>query len=312
MRPWLALLVLLSATVLAGCAAPAGSDAGKGPAKVDDGTVEAPWWPVGAWWDLRFTRESKVEHVRLANFWNDSETHHFWLGVSNRAVAMDHALHDTNPLLGRIHWNILTPHQKGIHAHGMYNFPVKPGDQFGGLMFDHEWSMKASAGEKKGALRFEGTATDGSKIQYDYDPDLQWFSFVEIKDRAGKLKLRVDVTDHGEGAKGAFYFLRGRDYYEGPKQQGTHDETFEVKEEEIPHKSLAIKIRGAASGILRLDFIDPSGAMRHSETLPAQSIDRIVEIPSPQKGRWTLRYAGTGEFQGEILGIGILEYTRTL
>lgn len=309
-----AALLLVAALLAAGCAAPGPDGRSGAPAATSD-VVEAPWWPVGAWWDVQLEQEGlPAQQVRLVHFWNDSATSHFWLGVADRRVALDHALHDTNPLLGRVHWNLLTPHEKGMHAQGLYTFPTRPGDTFGGLVFGRDWTVQVEAGDQPGHLHFTGRSAEGETIAYDYDPDLQWFSFIEVKDPSGAPSLVARVTDHGTtGESGPHYFLRGRDYYLGPQGSGTHDEPFEVKAEDIPHKSLAVELKGRTSGPLRLDFLAPSGETRHSETLPVGGqLDRVLEIPSPQQGKWTIRYVGTGAFEGTIEVVGILEYSKTL
>lgn len=311
MRP---ALLLVAALLAAGCATPGSDSEGEGPAATSP-VVEAPWWPVGSWWEVQLEQAGQpAQGARLVHFWNDSATSHFWLGVKDRKVALDHALHDTNPLLGRIHWGLLTPHEKGIHAQGMYTFPTEPGDSFGGLAFGRTWDITVEAGDEPGALHFRGRSTEGDTIAYDYDPALQWFSFVEVKDRNGAPVLVARVIDHGTtGESGPYYFLRGRDYYLGPAGAGTHEESFEVKAEDIPHKSLAVEIKGRTSGPLRLDFLSPSGEIKHSETLPVGGqLHNVIEIPSPQQGKWTLRYVGAGAFDGTIEAVGILEYTKTL
>lgn len=283
------------------------------PIPIPDETVYAPWWPVGAWWDLSIRNGTEsARSVRLVHFWNDSATSHFWLGVADRNVALDHALHDTNPLVGRVHWELLTPHEKGIHANGMFTFPIRPGDAFGGIMFGREWSVQSAKGPKPGSLLFSGNATDGARVEYDYEPTTEWFSFVDIQDRAGRALLRIDVQGHGAGATGTYYFHRGRDYHEGPTAQGTHDEKFEVEEESPALATLAVEFKGSASAVLRIDLVDPGGTTRHTETLVAGPVNKIVEVATPTPGMWTLKYVGTGTFDGRIEAVGITEYTRTL
>lgn len=303
-------VLLLAAVLLPGCIEDGDAPP---PAQQSSGVVEAPWWPVGAYWDIDLTRGTGApQHFRLVHFWNDSETNHFWLGVADRRIAMDMALNDTNPLLGRIHWRILTPHESGIHALGMFTFPTEPEDTFGGLAFGKEWEITVKPGKKPGGLSFEGTATDKSTLAYDYDPDLQWFSFVSVKDRSGANVWDVKVKGHGTDAKGTYTFLRGRDYYEGPEGSGTHTESFEVKDEGEPHKSLALYIDGTVSGPLAIEVRDSQGTLRHSETLAVGSIKKLVELPTPRVGTWQIRYTGTGTLSGKIEAVGILEYSRTL
>lgn len=303
-----ALLVL--AALVAGCNAP-----GDGPTKPTTAastTIEAPWWEVGEHWDVDMSRGGRApERFRLVNFWNDSATNHFWLGVADRQQALDMALHDDNPLLGRIHWEILTPHEGGIHAHGLYHFPVEDGERFGGLAFGSEWSLVAKAGAP-GTMTFTGTSTDGETIEYDYVSSNRWFTYIDIKDDAGAPVLRVDVRDHGTGATGTYYFARGRDYHLSTDPTGTKEEPFEVKDEGVAHRSLALELKGTVNGLLRIDVLDPEGQSRHSETLAGGAIAKVIEIPSPKVGTWTIRYAGTGTLAGTVEAVGILEYSRTL
>lgn len=308
----LAALLLAPALLLAGCAQDGPAPSTGAPTAA--APTDAPWWDVGDSWDVEMTRGNGAkEAFRLVNFWNDSDTHHFWLGVPNRQQALDMALHDDNPLLGRVHWNILTPHESGIHAHGLYTFPVEAGDQFGGLAFGRDWSIDASRGDRPGQIVFEGDGDDRATIRYDYLPANEWFSFIEIKDRNGNVELRVDVKAHGAAAAGQYWFLRGRDYHYAENPGGTHDEAFDVKEEERPHASLALEVTGAvAGGPLRIDVLDPDGQIRHSETLTGGDVRKVTEIPAPKVGRWTIRYVGTGTLTGDVEAVGILEYTETV
>lgn len=310
-----AIVALAGALLLAGCVEDDPAPAGNG-ADPASRAIDAPWWVPGEWWDVRLSgSEVPTQTVRLVMYWNDSDTSHFWLGVRDRSVALDHALHDVNPLLGRVHWGLLTPHEKGIHAHGLYTFPTMPGEKFGGIAFGREWEIEAGQGAKAGGLSFSGRSAAGDTISYDYDPDLRWFSHVDVKDRAGKQLLKIEVLGHGEGEKGTFHFHRGLDLYLGPQAEGPHDERFEVKKnsDTMPVKFLAVELIGRADGPLRIDFLDPGGVGRKDYTFtPGQSIDEVIEIQDPPLGEWTLRYVGTGGFAGTIEVVGVEDYARSV
>lgn len=311
--------------LLAGCTQ--GTNA-PGPTEATERGVEAPWWPVGAWWDIELKRGTEaVQRFRLVNFWNDSASSHFWLGVQDRdgcatkcgfgGSALDHALHDNNPLLGRIHWGLLTPHEKGVHANGMYAFPAKPGDtREGAIAFGRTWDLLIKPGPREGTLLFEGTADDGAKMSYDYDPAKMWFTFLEIKDGAGKTELRIDVKGHGLNQKGTYWFLRGRDYTDPPLRNvgtnGSREETFTAKQEEIPLKSLALEINGQATGPMQIQIKDPAGTVRHEETLVTSPAHTVKELANPTIGQWKIVLTGSGTFYGTIEVVGILEYNKTL
>lgn len=320
----LGLASIAIALALSGCAqnytAPPGDGGSSG------AEVQAPWWPVGAWWEIEMKRgQEAVQRFRLVNFWNDSASSHFWLGVQDRdgcatkcgfgGSALDHALHDNNPLLGRIHWGLLTPHEKGIHANGMYAFPAKVGDEReGALAFGREWKVLVKAGERAGTLLFEGQAPDGAKMRYDYDPAKMWFTFLEIKAPDGSVELRVEVKDHGLGQKGTYWFLRGRDYklLTNVGTNGTREEPFQTKEEEIPLKTLALEIRGQATGPMQIQIRDTQNMVRHEENLLTSPAHTVKEIPNPTVGTWKIVLTGGGTFHGTIEVVGILEYGKTL
>lgn len=324
MRSLVAIPLLFLA--VAGCTGGPGD--GGGPTDEPDAdAVQAPWWPVGAWWDVELKRgANEVQRFRLVNFWNDSASSHFWLGVANRdncpsacgfgGSALDHALHDNNPVLGRIHWGLLTPHEKGVHASGMYAFPARPGEERdGAIAFGRTWDLDVKPGTRAGTLLFEGTADDGARMAYDYDPAVMWFTFVEIKAPGGATELRIDVKDHGLGQKGTYWFLRGRDYRElkNVGTNGTREEPFETKTEEIPLKSLALEIKGRATGPMQIQIRDPSGTVRHEETLLTTEAHTVKEIANPTVSpNWKIVLTGSGTFYGTIEVVGILEYTKTL
>lgn len=306
--------LLAAGLLLAGCFGPPPDDGSGG----DDAPAEvaAPWWPVGAWWEVKIERAGRTDHVRLVNFLNASD--HFWLGVDDRAVAMDHALHDTNPLLGRIHWGYLTPHEKASHANAMFTFPMSPGETWEGNLLGRTWTLTARAGATPGSLAVTGGASDGATIVYDYDPDAMWFTTLEVK-KGSAVETRFTVTDFGLGADGAYWFLRGRDYYEGPK--GGLEDMFNVCsgptgngpcKEEMDVRSLVAEFDATFAGPGRVEFVDPSGAVKKEVTVTGGAVKQIVEIPNPAPGTWKVRYVGTGVPQGSIDGTGILEYAASL
>ena len=298
--------LLLVPLLLAGCA----SNDGNGPPPPQASRVDAPWWPVGAWWDIRFEhRGAPAQTVRLTNFLNESD--HFWLGVESREAALDHALHDTNPFLGRVHWNLLAPHEGSRHAI-MYKFPLKDGEQFtsGNPFFGSDWNLVSR--NDGGRYRFVGTAADEATIAFDYDPRTMWFRDLEVREPDGRPRLVATVVDSGTGSTGAWWFLRGRDYYEGPSGSGTHTETFEVPEEERPLTSLVVEVDATFSGPMRIDILDPAGTTRHTETSTGGALRNTIEIPMPQMGTWSVRYIGTGNVDGVIDVTGMLGYTESL
>lgn len=308
-------LVVLLAILLSGCTQPLATPDDKevegAPAE-----LEAPWWSHGESWTIEFEQAGRpARTTTLVNFANNTfnDPEHFWLGVADRQEALDHVFFDNNPFLGRIHWQILAPHEKGMHS-AMYQWPLKEGASWTSpILFGKEDLLVTATRGNAGTFTVAGQArADGTTFEYDYDPEVRWFRNLEIVEPTGTTALRASVTDHADsGAKGTFYFLRGRDYLDADGGQTGESEPFEVKEEGATSIAFLLDVR-TTTPAAAIEFVSPAGEVVHRETLPlGGASDKVVEIPGhPPAGDWTLRYVGT--VTGTILVRGIIEYRATL
>lgn len=315
MRLRLLLALLIVPLVASGCVG-AGPDApppgAGGPA---DGPLEAPWWSLGESWTIEFTRAgAPARTTTLVNFANNTfgDPAHFWLGTRDRDEAMEHVFHETNPFLGRIHWEILAPHEKGMHS-AMYTWPLDEGTRWTSpLLFGKtDLALRATERHGDGRISVHGEArADGSTFAYDYDPATRWFRELTITGPTGTRELHARVVDHAEGATGTFHFLRGRDYLDADGGRTGEEDAFRVVDEGAT--SVAFLVDVQASPGSRLEFVAPDGSVFHSETLlGGGTVDRIFEAKkAPPAGDWKLRYVGT--ITGEIKVRGIVEYKATL
>lgn len=310
MRTLLVLLVLLAA----GCTSP--SEGGNGPTpETKPAAVQAPWWNLGESWTIAFEGAGiPGRTTTLVNFANDTfgDPPHFWLGTTSRQEALDHVFFDTNPFLGRIHWILLAPHEKGMHS-TMYEFPLRDGAAWTTpILFGKEDLSVEAKRQADGTFAITGEArADGSTFAYDYDPATRWFRDLEITEADGATALRATVTDHEDsGARGTYYFLRGRDYLDADGGTTGEEETFEVKEEGATSIAFLLDVR--TTGPSALEFVDPAGTVWHRETLAlGGTADKVVEVSKhPPAGTWRLRYVGN--VQGDVLVRGIIEYKATL
>lgn len=305
---WLLMLALL----LPGCL---GGDAPGGGATepLSRAPLEAPWWNLGESWTVEIAQAGKAPYTTtLVNFANDSfgDPPHFWLGVADRDKAMEHVFFDNNPLLGRIHWEILSPHEKGMHA-GMYSWPLEDGARWDtNRLFGTEGVGVRASANADGTFAIEGSNTAGARLTYDYDPATRWFRHFEVT-QDGTKTLVLTVKDHKEsGAKGTFYFLRGRDYLDSEGGRTGTSEPFKVKDEGA--SSIAFLLDITTRGPSALEFVAPDGEVWHRETLPTGGAsDKIVEVKrAPPAGDWRLRYVG--DVSGEVKVRGVIEYKATL
>lgn len=322
----LAVALMLLTLALAGCTGTPPPPGGDGPGTGGSGgrgqapplLAEAPWWGVGDAYTVVIERPGAAATTwRMVNFWNDTETAHFWLGVQDRQQAMDMALFDTNPFLGRIHHAILTPHERGMHA-AMYSFPLGDGKRWNGFFFDRNWTfqveeaaLQTPLGPDRGfAITGTSTGGDGHAIAYDYSPKLKWFTTLRETDRSGQPVLTATVTGYDRGATGTYTFLRGRDFYAGPVLPGTHEEPFEVREEV---DALAFYVQARASGPLEVQLVDPSGrVVKRVAAATGGQASLFDEVAPATQGTWKVRYVATGAITGEVEATGLIDTTRTI
>lgn len=304
-------ILALAALLLAGCSGPREDAA---PPEAEAPSLEAPWWSVGESWTIEFEREGqRPRTTTLVNFANNTfgDPSHFWLGTASRQEALSHVFFDDNPFLGRIHWEILSPHEKGMHS-AMYSWPLEDGTTWTSpLLFGREDVLATASRSPDGTVAVDALArADGSRLAYDYDPGVRWFRHLEIVEPDGATALRATVTAHDSGARGTYVFLRGRDC-EGALDGGRTGES-DACTMPPEGQSLAFLLDVTTSGPSSVEFVAPNGTIVHRETLAlGGTADRIVEIASPATaGEWRVRYVGA--VTGSIVVRGIVEYKATL
>lgn len=300
-------LLLFASVAFAGCNAPSDDGASDDGEDGDDHhdmepAAGSPWWEVGRYWDMTVTRGRSTESFHLVNFHNDTD--HFWLGVQDRDQAMAMALWDTNPFLGRIHHGSIAPHEAGQHAI-MYRFPLRDGAQWQGFLLGRVWNFEAREAQS-GRFDVEGLGIQGEAVTYDYDPDSQWFTRLEERDRDGKLVWQAVVTESGSGARGEYVFLRGRDYFETGGVVGTKEASFAVDDDLT---SLALHAGIASTGPVSIRITEPGGELAHQWTLGpgGGSVNETVEVPDPAAGNWDVDILATNGFTGKLYVTGIIE-----
>lgn len=278
----------------------------------EDGRIHAPWWNLGESWTITFERAGEPPRTStLVNFANDSwDPHHFWLGVRDRDEALRHVFFDDNPFLGRIHWILLAPHERGMHA-AMYKWPLQDGStwQVGTLLGTEDVVVRARA-QPDGTFDVRGSNGNGIELVYDYDPETRWFRELSIVDN-GRTTLSATVTEHRDsGATGTFHFLRGRDYLDSAGGTTGQTQRFSVADEGATSIAFLLDVR--TNGPTSIEFVAPDGEVWHRETLPTGGAsDKLVEVKkTPPPGEWQLRFLGSVE--GRMLVRGIIEYKASL
>lgn len=169
-------------------------------------------WQVGDWWEYSLNVDgeklgkTKLIYYEDQDFNSAGVPQHYMVGTPTREEALQHALFGNNPVIGRIHRVLYSPHENGDHA-DMFNFPLCPGNTWTTNFYGTAFTYKVA---KSGDLfTMTGTASDGSTASHTFDPETKWFTKIQV-DRADGFKVRMDLTGAGSGNLGDAFFLRGQ------------------------------------------------------------------------------------------------------
>lgn len=315
-----ALALVLLAPALAGCASPVVEepepprDGREPPPAAPPGapgnetaprppSVPAPVWELGDAWSYAIRSPGRELSHELVVFRADGE--HWWLGVENRTLALEHALRGTNPLLGRIHYDILSPHERGRHA-GMYSFPLEDAKAWSGDLFGRTWQFEARWSAEQGRYLVEGASPGEARIALDYESTVEWFTGLRITSGGGE-ELALSLQGHRTGARGTFHFFRGVDIYLGPGPRGPGGEAVHVDELDVEgdFDGLGLSLRAEAQGPAAIVVLDPGYQERYRRALSAgEAVDELLELPYAA-GAWRVAYTGLANARVELRLAGL-------
>lgn len=178
-------------------------------------------WLQGDWWTYRLTlngqsRETTLVYYEDIDFDSGGRAQHYLVGTSSFDEAFDHALFSVNPMLGRIHRTLYSPHESGLHA-DMFNFPLCEGATWVTGFYATTFDLTARRttldlpGGRSDPLGFtmSGASADGSTLRHTYSPEAQWFTRIELA-RADGLQVDMQLLDFGSGKTGKYHFLRSQ------------------------------------------------------------------------------------------------------
>jgi hypothetical protein len=184
-------------------------------------------WRQGDYWEYDLTVDGDTEATSLV-YYDDADfsggrAEHYMVGVPNREEALDHALFSINPMLGRIHRSLYSPHESGVHA-DMFYFPLCEGSTWTTTFYDTRFDLRAERATLElpdgqadtNGFVISGEASDGSKLRHTYSPIAKWFTEIQVE-LDGGTEVSMVLTDFGDGRNGRMEFLRAQ-----------NDETVEI------------------------------------------------------------------------------------
>lgn len=239
--------------------------------------TQADPWNAGDWWTYRLTTDGAAHDTTLVyyediDFDSGGRAQHYLVGTSSPEEALDHALFSVNPMLGRIHRTLYSPHESGLHA-DMFNFPLCEGATWVTGFYDSTFDLVAHQepiplpGGRSDPLGFaiRGTSADGSTLAHTYSPGAKWFTRIDL-DRADGLRVDMELLDFGSGRTGTYHFLRAQ-----------NDETLDLgalgstpavvgREDggEGPYTTVGVWVEAQRQGTSKVEVLlkDPSGVVR--------------------------------------------------
>lgn len=332
--------VLLSSG-LAGCVAD--SDDSDGPASGTDANQAAagtyvPWVLSDYWaFDMDVAGFERYTQTKLVYY--EESGPEFVVGTPSAGEALYHAVFSVNPILGRVHKELLSPHEQGTHAH-MFPFHsgarIEDGQVWTTVFYERQLQLEATYDEAiatplgaKPGFRIHGDDPNSAfAIDYTYVPAVKWFTELRVYDGAGQL-FHLRLTEQGTGYSGPAHFIRAKDlFHETIEADGLLpvERTFQIGASEVDGarvESLAISTHiDLASGLsARVEILDPQGAViyRRDHDTPADGEFDIQQVwpegtPSTDKplgsrpqwtaGTYMVRLTVSGNAEAELHVVG--------
>jgi len=266
--------------------------------------LEGRPWAIGQYWGFSLkVDDGEADSTRLVYYGDQDRGQHYMVGTTSREKALEHAVFSTNPMLGRIHRALYSPHESGDHA-DMFHFPLCDGSTWETTFYGERFVLQAEAadvevpglGVRPGFV-VRGASQAGSTLVHTYSLDAQWFTTIDL-DQAdgGTVDMRLEAM--GGGYAGPAYFLRGQNDEVvdlGGPVLGINETTISREDgTEGPYNAVALYLglrRASGTGHATVGLAAPNGTVMLSaevgDVAGQEAVELLVEVPF-SAGDWTL------------------------
>lgn len=289
-------------------------------------------WVLGQYWDFSLAVDGEDRGTTRLVYYGDQDfsseglAQHYMVGTPTREEALHHAIFGENPMIGRVHRILYSPHESGDHA-DMFHFPLCDGSTWTTLFYGETFTLTATEislpddrlGPVSGGRAFaiEGASADGGRLALTYSTAAQWFTSIDL-DRADGGTVDMRLASIGAGFTGDAFFLRGQNEEHVvaaalqlpvavaalglptlaeatvPRADG----------DEGPYDTVGVHLVGVlnGTGVARVTLTDAAGETHYQADLTATGSGAVVEtvFEAPyMAGEWTLSLAGVALDAGE-------------
>lgn len=279
--------------------------------------MERPEWTLGEGWTYR----AEIPGLRTTTFRMmvaEDRDDQWIVATDDRGKALDHALYSTNPVLGRITKDALSPYQSGEPVR-MYEFPLVDRKAWTSRFFGQTMGFTAVYSDTIEALpgvylpgfHVVARGAQQARVEFDYVEAVEWFSDFQVYDASGAKVIHLILVDYSGAFQGPYYFLRGEDLLVRVFTASTNltaPESFTVDGD---HPRLGVGLIAEGTGdqpaLLNVTLKDPAGnaAYVRQYTLVRMQQERdVVEIPSA-KGPWTVEVTLVGSARVDLRSVGL-------
>ncbi|HEX9815381.1 MAG TPA: hypothetical protein VGB18_00255, partial [Candidatus Thermoplasmatota archaeon] len=301
--------------------------------------AELPDWRFGQTWTYRVERPGLPTGTFKMIVAEDRDD--LWVvATNNRTQAVDHAVYSTNPMLGRISKETLSPYQSGAPVK-MYQFPLADGKTWQATFFGTTMNFQAnyvgdidsSQIDKARNLpsRLDGfrvTATGGGRtVMFDYVDTIEWFTRFELQEADSTFSIRLSLADFESNYKGSYFFFRGAPDAESLIKEGSHQanalpptsrETFDATVPANFKDFVALGViyvgkTGTPPPNLEMQLLRPTGGavltQQQTRFAGAREVHFLHDVPGIE-GKWTFQVNMTGTLTYEARVFGISKYAE--
>ena len=103
-------------------------------------------WQLGQFWEYSLNVDGADLPATRLVYYDDQDfdgngvPQHYMVGTPTRDEALRHALFSENPMIGRVHRQLYSPHESGDHA-DMFHFPLCEGSSWTTVFYGEQFTL---------------------------------------------------------------------------------------------------------------------------------------------------------------------------